>query len=47
MKDNTKIKAPKVPIPPRDKPFLYAKEYDDGPKRKNPQSPMNKKRLSK
>jgi len=47
MKSSKPKKAPKVPIPPRDKPFAYEKEADDGVKRKNPMAPMTKKRLSK
>jgi len=47
MRDNTKKKAPKVPIPPRDKPFAYEKESDKTSKKKNPMAPLAKKRLTK
>lgn len=47
MKSGTPKKAPKVPIPPKDKPFAHEKQNDKADTRKNPQAPMTKKKLSK
>ena len=46
MRQGKPQKAPKVPIPSKDKPN-YMKENDSGAKRKSPQQPMKAKRLSK
>ena len=36
MKQGKPRKAPKVPIPPKDKPFKYSLEYDRMKKAKSP-----------
>ncbi len=40
-------KAPKVPIPKKDKPFSQNKAMDDKVRRTSAQQPMKKKSLSK
>ncbi len=40
-------KAPKVPIPKKNKPFAYFKENGKAFTGKSPMAPMKKKRLSK
>ena len=40
-------KAPKVPIPKKDKPFSQNKSMDDKVRRTSAQQPMKKKSLSK
>jgi hypothetical protein len=47
MKDLTKKSAPHVQIPKKNKPFSFFKESIHDVSKKNPQSPMHKKRLSK
>lgn len=47
MKSGKPKKAPKVAIPPKDKPFAHEKQNDKADTRKNPQAPMTKKKLSK
>jgi hypothetical protein len=43
MKDNTKKKAPSIPIPTKKKPFSFFRETD----KIKDKSPMSRKRLSK
>lgn len=47
MKPSKVRKAPKVKVPPRDKPFSFVKENMGGKPSKSPQTPMKKKILSK
>jgi len=47
MKNNKPKSAPKVGVPPKNKPFSFFREKPPVSKGKSAQAPMSKKKLSK